>query len=467
MSVFTRLRRWFETMFKQKAKEEYEIKQVNSTTMDGLIAACGRIYAGDPDWINREDNITTINFAKTLCSEIARLTTLAISIQIDGSPRAEWMQSVIDQTTYFQLRHWIEYGCAYGTIILKPAGDRIAMYTPDDFMVVDHDNEHITGAVFIDHAVENDRYFTRLEYHRFEDDLYRVSNKCYVGSDKEDTGRPVDIELTPWAGMLPEAAITGLDAPLFGVFRTPEANNVEVNSPLGLPVFHGVWNELKDLDIAYSRNSEEIFDSSRTIMLDSDMLMPGGVKVNNTLEGFEARRERMKLPRFVKSVYGNGRDEAYHEINPTLNTDARLVGINNLLSQIGFKCGFSNGYFVLDQKTGMITATQVESDDRRTIQMIKDMRDKLEDCMNALLYALNAFADLYNLAPAGTYEVVYDMGDITYNREEDRQRWWQYVQSNKIPAWLYFVKFEGMSEEDAKALVEEATPETPALFGEE
>ena len=85
----------------------------------------------------------------------------------------------------------------------------------------------------------------------------------------------------------------------------------------------------------------------------------------------------------------------------------------------------------------MVTATQVESDDRRTIQFIKDVRDKLEDCMNGLIYAMDVLATLYGLAPAGTYEVTYDFGDITYNREEDRARWWQYVQNSKVPAWIF------------------------------
>ena len=175
----------------------------------------------------------------------------------------------------------------------------------------------------------------------------------------------------------------------------------------------------------------------------------------------------MQLPDYVKMVYGNGQDEFYQEINPTLNTEVRIKGINNLLSQIGFKCGFSNGYFVFDEKTGMMTATEVEADDRRTIQLIKDIRDKIESCLDDLIYAVNVFADLYGLAPAGDYEVVYDFGDIVYNREEDKIRWWQYVQANKVPAWLYFVKFEGMSEDDAKAMVTEAAPNAPPLFGEE
>lgn len=466
MNIFKRIKGWFDAMFKKKAKEEFKIKQVNTSTMDELIDFCARIYSGNPDWVNVEDNIRTINFAKTICSEVARLATLAIGIQIEGGARGAWLQQIIDDTTYFQLRHWVEYGSAYGTVILKPSGEKISLYTPSDFIVVDNDNEQITGAVFIDHATENGRYYTRLEYHRFEGDIYRVTNRCYVGNDDNDTGSSVAIEATPWAGLMPEAAIEGLTSPLFAVLRMPEANNVEVYSPLGLPVFHAACAELRDLDIAYSRNAEEIMDSARTVLIDSDVMMPGGQPAY-TSKGFERRREEMKLPKYVKAVFGNGQDELYHEINPTLNTAVRIQGIDNLLSQIGFKCGFSNGYFVLDQKTGMVTATQVESDDRRTIQLIKDVRDKLESCLDDLLYALNAFADLYGLAPAGTYEATYDFGDITYNREEDRQRWWQYVQNNYVPAHVYFEKFEGMTEEDARAMVEEAKPKEPALFGEE
>lgn len=95
------------------------------------------------------------------------------------------------------------------------------------------------------------------------------------------------------------------------------------------------------------------------------------------------------------------------------------------------------------------------------------MRDQLESCLDDTLYALNVYADLYGLAPVGTYDVTYDFGDILYDREADRSRWWQYVMQGKVPAWLYFTKFEGMTEEDAKAMVEEARPDEKRLFDEE
>lgn len=466
MNILTRFRRWFEMIFKSKAREEFEITPITSEGVERIIDTCERIYSGHPDWVDEEDHIKTINFAKTICSEVASLTTLAIVVTIDGSPRAKWLQEQVD-TSYYMLRHWVEYGCGYGTVILKPNGRGVDLLLPDDYLVTEQDGEKITGAVFVDRAVDNDLYYTRLEYHRFEDDVYRITNRCYIGQTKNDPGKEIDIKDTPWKDLQEEVGISGLDRPLFGVMRTPGANNVEIGSPLGLPIFYDAVEELKDLDVAYSRINKEIFDSKRTVLLDSDRLLMSGSKIANTNKAFGVAREAMGLPDYVKNVYGDGQNNFYQEINPTLNTGERLTGLNALLSQIGFKCGFSDGYFVFDEKTGMITATQVESDDRRTIRSIKDMRDKLQSCLDGLIYALNAFADLYGLAPAGTYDVTYDFGDITYNREEDRARWWQYVQSGKVPAWMYFVKFEGMSEEDAKAMVEEATPSEPALFGVE
>ena len=312
-----------------------------------------------------------------------------------------------------------------------------------------------------------DKWYTRLEWHRFENGVYVITNKCYKGDSPDDTKNMVDIKTTPWAYLEEEVHIANVGTPLFGVFKMPQANNIDLNSPLGLPIFSEALQELRDLDIAYSRNAEEIFDSSRTVLLDSDALIPAGGKVSNNASMWEHQRKRMKLPRHVKNVRGDGREMFYQEINPELNTAVRLEGINALLGQIGYKAGYSNGHFVFNKSGGIQTATQVEADQQRTIQLIKDVRDQLEGCIKNLIAALSVFADLYGYAPAGSYELVLDFGDITYNREEDRARWWGYVASGKVPAWMFFVKFEGMSEDDAKAMVEEATPKTPTLFGGE
>lgn len=450
-------------LLRSRAKEEFNIEPISSEAMDSWVSECINIYKGNPSWLSEDDHIDTVNFAKAICSETARLAMLGVGIHVDGSARADWLQEQIDKV-YFQLRHWVEYGCAYGTIILKPNGDSIDLYTRGEFEVTHVTNGEIDGAVFTDSLKQGDKWYTRLEYHRFEDGVYLISNKCYVGESEGDTKERVDIGLTPWSELDEEAAIENIDRPLFAVFRTPQANNIDLNSPYGLPVFSEAVQELRDLDIAYSRNSKEIKDSKRTVLLDSDSLLPGGQKVSDTPAYFEAQRERIGLPDYVKNVRGDGQKVFYEEINPALNTDTRLTGINALLSQIGYKVGFSNGYFVFNESTGIQTATGVEAEQQRTIQFIKDVRDKLESCLDDLIYALNAFADLYDYAPVGAYEVVYDFGDIAYSYEHDKQMWHGYAASGHIPFWYYLVKFEGLTEEEAKILVKEAEPKVTTLF---
>ena len=440
---------------KSKAKDEFNIETIGSGQMQAWIDECINIYNGNPCWLDEDDHIDTINFAKALASETARLATLGIGINLDGSARADWLQKQIENV-YFQLRHWVEYGCAYGTIILKPNGNNIDLYTPDMFEIVHVNNGKIDGVIFHNWKKTGKKWYTRLEYHRFDGDLYRITNKCYLGDSPDDTKEQVDIKTTPWDYLLEEVAISNMEKPLFGVFRTPQANNIDLDSPYGLPIFSEAVQELRDLDVAYSRNSKEIKDSKRTVLLDSDAMTPVGTRIGYPSDTV--------LPDYIKNVRGDGQKLFYQEINPTLNTDTRLTGINALLSQIGYKVGFSNGYFVFNEATGIQTATQVEADQQRTIQFIKDVRDKLESCLDGLIYALDVFASLYSLAPMGKYEVVYGFGDITYNVEEDRARWWGYVQSGKVPPWMYFVKFEGMTEEEAKAMTTEAQPKTPTLF---
>ena len=367
-------------------------------------------------------------------------------------------------------------------MFIKPNGESLDVFTPADVMIVDYDNQEIKGIIFKDSYTVGRKYYTRLEYHRFVETTidgaatypYYVSNRAYVSKSPQSIGDKIDLKQTKWADLMadtpPILKANGekLDGALYGVLRTPQANNVDISTPLGLPIFAEAIEELKDLDIAYSRNAKEILDSKRTVLADDRLLMPSGSPVSAmTPRAMEHRCLEMSLPDYVKNVFGQDEKEFYQEINPILNTDTRISGINAILSQLGYKIGFSNGYFVFNESSGIQTATGVEAEQQRTVQFVKDVRDKLESCLDEVIYALNVYADLYGLAPVGAYEVNYDFGDILYVRENDRARWWQYVTTGKVPAWLYFVKFEGMTESDAKAMVKEAQPDEPKLFGDE
>ena len=194
-------------VLKKYVKDEFQINPIVSTEMEKVFNISSEIYSGCPKWVT--DDVKTINFAKAVCSETARLAMLATGINIDGSARAEWLQKQIEDI-YYDIREWVEYGCAYGTVILKPDGDTIEVVTPDNFVVTDIKNKNIVGAVFSYNETSEDgkEFFTRLEWHRFEGDLYLVTNKCYKSTSKNAKPQYVSIDKTPWKGLMEHVAKT-------------------------------------------------------------------------------------------------------------------------------------------------------------------------------------------------------------------------------------------------------------------
>ena len=449
----------------------FGVDLISSNEMNTALKKWDNISTGKPSWLNGEDGIETINMAKHISDTRAKLTTLDIGIAVSGSARADYLQRLANDL----LKHLpdrVAEADRLGGIMIKWNGKSWDFILPGNFGVTEKDNNgEIIGAIFAAHTSQGSAHYTRLEYHRFEGitadggRLYRISNKAFKNqlSRKGEVtlGEEVMLDtVETWAHLAPEVAITRLEKPLFAYYRVPGANTIDSTSPLGLSVFANAITELKAIDIAVSRKNLEVEDSKKITFV-------GQALIQN------AKNKGVQLPRFVQGL-GMGLNDtetsAIHEHTPALLTDQRIKDINFDLSMAGVKCGFSEGVFVLDGQTGMITATQVEADDRDTIQTIKNDRDALKDAVEQALYGANALATLYDLAPLGEYEVNCNFGDITYNYEEDKASWRAYAMQGWIPVWLYFVKFEGMSEEEAKALQAEAEAkqmEKAALFGAE
>lgn len=449
----------------------FGVELISSSEMNNAIANWDYISTGKPPWVNAEDGIETVNMAKFISDHRAKLTTLDIGITVSGSPRADYLQTLTDKLLK-SLPDRVAEADRLGGLIIKWNGDSWDFVLPGDFGITAKDNNgKITGAIFAAHTTQGSAHYTRLEYHRFEGStaeggkLYKVSNRAFKNqlSAKGEVSLGSEIPLKrvdAWAHIVPEVTIGNLEAPLFAYYRVPGANMVDSSSPLGMAVFANALVELKAVDIAMSRKNTEVEDSKH-------MTFVGQALIKN------AENRNLTLPRFVKGL-GMGLSDtetsAVHEHVPTMLTDQRIKDINFDLSLAGVKCGFSEGVFVLDGQRGVVTATQVEADDRDTIQTIKADRDALKDALEQAIYGANAFVTLYGLAPLGEYEVNFNFGDITYSYEEDKTSWKGYVMQGWVPKWLYFVKFEGMSEEEAKALVTEAEAaqaEKAALFGAE
>lgn len=482
MGIIQTIKRWWEALWQKEAQDKFGVETIESDVMKAALNDWVNIYQGKPDWTLPDDkgnvDIESFNFAKKLCNETARLTTLALGITVEGSARADWINSFMESYIARMKNEECEKACAFGYIILKPNGTSIDYVMPWDFCPTHQTDGKVDGGIFFDHYHEpGDKwYYTRLEWQRFEDvsedvRIFRITNKTYKATGVNGIGQECNMKETVWANLLEDAAYENIDKPLFSIFKMPLSNNIDMSSPLGVSIFSNAQKELKSLDIAWTRLEDEIFDSQKIAFL-GDMLIEGdGKPVRGRISPVGAVDKTGKaLPRWARILPGSTTGDEYHEVNPALQTADRLSGIDHFLNLVGVKCGYSTGQFVLNGRTGHVTATQVEADDRETIQYIKQIRDSFQVATDGLIYALDKYADIYSLAPVGVYEVNYDFGDITYNWNEDRERHWLYVNQGKYPLWKYYVEFEGMSEEEAKALVAEAKSENEpqeGLFGEE
>lgn len=482
MGIIQSIKRWWDSLWQKEAQEKFGVETIESDVMKAALTDWVNIYQGNPSWAQPDYrgniDIESFNFAKKLCNETARLTTLALGITVEGSARADWINGFMESYIARMKNEECEKACAFGYIVLKPNGKGIDYVMSWDFWPTHATDGKIDGGIFHDthHEPDSKVYYTRLEYHRFEDvsddmRIYRITNKTYKSERKDVIGKECDISETIWSDWLEDVAYQNIKQPLFSIFKMPLSNNIEMGSPLGVSIFSNALKELKSLDIAWTRLEDEIFDSQKITFLGDMMIDEPGKPVRSRFApGGAVDKTGKALPRHVRILPGSTTGDEYHEVNPALQTADRLSGIDHFLNLVGVKCGYSTGQFVLNGRTGHVTATQVEADDRETIQYIKQIRDSLQSATDGLIYALDKYADIYNLAPVGVYKVNYDFGDITYNWEEDRARHWQYVTLGKYPLWMYYVKFEGMSEEKAKAVAAEAKSENEiqeGLFGEE
>lgn len=482
MGIIQTIKRWWDSLWQKEAQDKFGVETIESDVMKAALNDWVNIYQGKPDWTLPDDkgniDIESFNFAKKLCNETARLTTLALGITVEGSARADWINGFMESYIARMKNEECEKACAFGYIILKPNGEGIDYVMPWDFCPTHATDGKVDGGIFFDHYHEpGDKwYYTRLEWQRFEDALdgtkiFRITNKTYKSTGANVIGQECNIDETVWSNYADDRAWYDMTQPLFSIFKMPLSNNIDMSSPLGVSIFSNAQKELKSLDIAWTRLEDEIFDSQKKVFA-GDMLIdePGKpVRSRYTANG-AADKAGKPLPRYLHILPGSTTGDEYHEVNPALQTSDRLSGIDHFLNFVGVKCGYSTGQFVLNGRSGQMTATQVEADDRETIQLITQIRDSLKVATDGLIYALDKWADIYNLVPVGVYEVAYDFDDITVNKEEDKLFELQLANQGYMSKARYLVRHLGMTEEEAAAMVAEAQAEQPkneSLFGEE
>lgn len=481
MGVFQTLGGWIMKIFEHDAEHIFGVDAITSTEMQQAQDLWAKMIKGQPGWLSAD--VQTINFAKFICQYTAKKACLDLSVNVNGSPRADFIDKVVKEMVDKSIRDKVEDACGMGGIILKPNGNTnpsgaVDYIMPWNYLITEQtSNGDILGIIFFDRIQKGKVYFTRLEYQHFingvaedgtEGRFYEIQNRAYMSLSETTLGAEINLEhVAEWAQLEPSVIVSNVNKALFGYLKMPFNNTIDYSSPEGVSVFANAIEELKGLDIAWSRKASEVADSQHMTFIDEAVLKK------------QDGSRLVKLPRFVRGLRkGVDSNSTIDEHVATLLTDQRIADLNSILAMISTKCGFSQGQFILDRKSGRLTATQIESDDSETVETITDIRKCLQTAIKDLIYALDKYCDLVYALPDGYVNILDDdigdedvfyFKDLLATFEQDRQRAYQLMNQGIYSKRKYLMEYEGFSSEEVDEMMQEIDSEkaTGGLFAAE
>lgn len=344
------------------------------------------------------------------------------------------------------LRVQIEYGIAKGGLVIKPYPVKHETSTvqqtnaltgtveqienkigytiefdyvqADDFYPLAFDaSGKITEAAFVERKVDKDTIYSRLEYHKLENNSVTVVNKAYktkasIGRTETDyLGEEIKLTDVPeWAMFSPETTIANVNRLLFAYFKMPEANTIDTHSPLGVSGFDKVKGLIAEADRQYSRLLWEFEGGELAIDIDRNALSwledpsnpDSGHSVMGTLQN-----------RLYRKVDLN-EDNTYEVFSPALRDQSLINGLNCLLMRIEDGSGISRGT-LSDVTSEAKTATELRMLRIRSYETNSHIQKAIEHALEDTIYVMNAYCDLYDITPDGEYEVSYEWDDSIIN----------------------------------------------------
>ncbi len=421
-------------------------KSVIKNAISSEIAVSDEMSGALRLWKTMYEEQSGLHLPAAIAFEMARMVTIEMASKISGSERGEFLNKSYGNVIE-NIRIPMEYGCAKGGFVMKPyvSGGKIEV----DFIQADKffptafdDSGKIRGAVFVQSVAKNGKFFTRLEDHRFVGENYVISNRAFLSQRRDSLGYEISLgEVDAWKDLSEEVVIKNVKQPLFGYFKPAIANTVDPSSPLGVSVFANAVNLIEDADRQYERFLWE-FESGERALIANAMAF---------------KRDRDGKPRLPDKKLYRTLDvedmDFFREWSPQLRESEMSKGLNRIFRQIEFNCGLAYGT-LSEMSDSEKTAEEIRASKQRSYATISDNQKTLKNALTELVYAMDVWCTLHNLAPKGDYSISFDFDDsIVADRKTQFDEKRALVSQGIMAPWEFRMWYFGEDEETAKSMV--------------
>lgn len=409
----------------------------------------------------KERTMLTLNMPKAAAQEMASLVyNEKCEISISDDSIAEFITEVLKRNKFDKkFQDYIEYMFAHGGMVIKPyvENDRIMLsfVTADCFIPISWRNDTIYEAVFPYEFKRRDKKYTHLEWHLWENGQYVIRNEVYESQNGADLGIKV-----PLAQFFPdleeEVKIDGLNQPLFAYFKPNIANNIDLQSPLGISIFANALDTLKAIDTAFDSFHREFRLGRKRIIVPAyavkTVIDPDSGKA---LRYFDSTDET-----YEAFAFGDMDKSEFKDVSVELRVEEHIAAINALLNLFAMQTGFSSGTFTFDGQS-MKTATEVVSEQSKTFKSKQSHEVIIESGIQELIHSVIAIGELYGLINApNDFEISVAFDDsIAEDKGAEINQQTQLVNAGLQSRKRAIMKVYGCTEEEALKILQEIIQE--------
>ena len=443
---------------------------------------------------NATRRLYRMNTAKAICSEMAGLVwgeECTINVSMEGresteenpDPLNQFIQSVLEKNAFHEkMQESIEEGLALGGSALKvwaeskrdengnelPGTRKIMLgyAMADQFIPISWDNAKVTEGVFVSRIARGGYYYTRLEWHRWNGLTYVITNELYrsemqkgKNADSSQDILGVRYPLSEIYPELDEVTTIPVEESLFTYWRTPIANNLDDNSPLGMSIYGNSLETLHALDICHDSFVREFRLGKKRVIVPARAVRSVVDPVTGKLcRYFDANDET------YEALASDAPDDLKITDNSVeLRVEEHIAAINAFLSILCLQTGFSAGTFTFDQHGGLKTATEVVSENSKTYKTIKTIQKQIRPAVEHLIRNIIDVAILYEVEYDGQkieslvangYEVNITFDDgITQDRQTNLNEGVMLVGAGLLSKWTFMTdpKYgQGLTPEQAQ-----------------
>lgn len=388
---------------------------------------------------------------------------------IDGNSKQTEAQQLIDDvferedffTTFEQhLEEWIALGSGAIRPYVKNDEIHLAWVNADQFYPLNVNTNEVKEAAIASKTthVENDEqvYYTLLEFHQKvntnQGKGYQITYELYRSTDSTIVGEQVPLgRLDEYADLQPISYVVGDDVkyPLFAFFKTPGANNIDMESPLGLGISDNALNIVDNINMTNDQFQWEVRMGRRRIAVPKSMLMRPKTR-NNKVPDYTHPPMFDTDETVYQAMYdsaGNSQMKITDLTTPIRNVQYQAT-MDYFLHEYENMVGLSQGTFTATP-SGVQTATEVVSNNSMTYQTRSSYLTMVEKTISGLVTAILELAQCQDL---------FSDGKARWNGDVDE------VQTNVDFNDGVFVDQNAQMEADLKALAAGAMPKKQFLM---